>query len=1049
MAIPQKSKRALLPHIVILGSVGFVFLVYPAIARLGEIGVASSRWIRLSLGTALLAAAVLGVVAPAVRRRFVVVAELSGSVYTVYFLYLLGAAEFSSVYFGLLLCAIAGVSYMARHAGFFVAYAALTTFSTAVLTLQAPELGAPGFLFPFLVALLLGMGYLSLRERNQALGALQEEKESYRSVVEDQTELICRYLTTGETLFINTAFADFLGTDPDSFVGTDMLEVLSETDRSTLVRRLGETPVGGTVDFEGTVEVPGKGPRSLRWCNRIISRGTQGTVVQAVGRDTTADEEAALERSRFIAAIEYSPLGIGVSDENSRLQFMNQAMENMFGYSVDEIRDLGGPASLVLNPEELEPVLEAFEAGRSFSGPMTFRRRDGSTLEHYVNMAPIQVDGVYRGVVSTHTDAMERQKALGALHESEERFRQVAEHIREAVFLRDQGRTLYANPAFEELFKRSRRDIYGTADGYAEWIHPDDRSYFTEETGRNDQAVVDLTYRILTPDSAVKWVRHRTFPVANSSGSHGRTVTVISDITESKVLERSLTLFKRGIEQTNDAVAITNGQGEITFVNRAMEDLTGYTFEELQGIGEISYFYADQEQASADAQRLFREGSVVTEQLLRDRRGREHAVLVRGNSIVDADGVLLGTILIHFNLDEARRYEAQLIRAKQRAEEANRAKSVFLANMSHEIRTPINGVLGLLRLLPEADAETQRTYYRLIEESSSSLVQLIDDILDLSRIEADRLTLMPQAFSIPELLRHVSSFFAADVEQKGLSFSVEIEEGLPETIVTDRVRLQQVLTNLIGNAVKYTEEGGVAVRVFRGPEGADSAVTIGFAVKDTGIGISEQNRERLFEFFEQVEEGYARRYGGAGVGLAVSKRLVEMMGGEITVESSPGDGSTFTFTLDAVMDRRSEARHEDKQMTLELRGGLRILLAEDNEINLLAMRVQLERGGHQVTVARDGLEALEHYKAETFDVALLDVQMPNMDGVEVVRRIREAEGTGTRLPVFAVTAYAMDEQKVRFMEAGFDEVIVKPVAPDALSGYLARLWEKRGDYETL
>jgi PAS domain S-box-containing protein len=523
----------------------------------------------------------------------------------------------------------------------------------------------------------------------------------------------------------------------------------------------------------------------------------------------------------------------------------------------------------------------------------------------------------------------------------------------------------------------------------------------------------------------------------------------VSGSTDNKKLEHSLTLFKRGIEQTNDAVVITNSRGEITFVNQAMEELTGYSLYELRGHQALAFFYVDREKADADTRRLYEEGSLVAEHLVRDRRGRDHAVLVRGNNIVDSEGSVIGTILIHVDLDKMRHYEAQLIRAKQRAEEASRAKSVFLANMSHEIRTPINGVLGLLRLLPEADPETQETYYRLIEEASSSLVQLIDDILDLSRIEADRLTLMPQAFAVRELLRHVSSFFAADVERKGISLSVEVDEATPETIVTDRVRLQQVLTNLIGNAVKYTEAGSVTVRAFRHTGDEDGRVTVGFEVRDTGIGISEENREKLFGFFQQVEEGYAKRYGGAGVGLAVSKRLVEMMGGTIVVDSTPGVGSTFTFTVDAVTDRRSRPREEDKQMNLEPKGGLRILLAEDNEINLLAMKVQLERDGHQITVARDGLETLDRYNEGSFDVALVDVQMPNMDGVEVVKRIREMEKGGGRLPVFAVTAYALDEQKVQFIEAGFDEVLVKPVAPGVLADYLARLWRDRGGYGAL
>ena len=376
-------------------------------------------------------------------------------------------------------------------------------------------------------------------------------------------------------------------------------------------------------------------------------------------------------------------------------------------------------------------------------------------------------------------------------------------------------------------------------------------------------------------------------------------------------------------------------------------------------------------------------------------------------------------------------------------------KSIFLANMSHEIRTPINGMLGLLRLLPEADDETQREYRRLIEEASSSLVHLIDDILDLSRIEADRLTLIPQAFPLEELLDHVTSFFAADVTRKGLALTIEIDEATPPTIVTDRIRLQQVLTNLIGNAVKYTERGFVRVRAYRVDWEDGGSVVMGFSIQDSGIGISEENQERLFGIFQQLDDSYAKRYGGAGVGLTVSKRLVELMGGEIKVESNPGSGSTFSFTIDAVMDRRREPREENKQMRLDLRGGLRILLAEDNEINLLAMKAQLERGGHDIIVARDGVEALERYYSDTFDVALVDIQMPNLDGIEVVKRIRANEADSFHLPVFAVTAYALDSQRVQFIEAGFDEVLTKPIDPDMLSTYLTSLWERQPGYEAL
>jgi CheY-like chemotaxis protein len=396
---------------------------------------------------------------------------------------------------------------------------------------------------------------------------------------------------------------------------------------------------------------------------------------------------------------------------------------------------------------------------------------------------------------------------------------------------------------------------------------------------------------------------------------------------------------------------------------------------------------------------------------------------------------MLGT---HMDVTERKQAEEAVHLAKEAAEAASLAKTEFLANMSHEIRTPLNGILGIIQVLEDTPLnEDQRECLKIGLNSGRSLLRIIGDILDLSKIESGKMEVREEEFTPSEIIQSIQGAFLNEAMRKGLVANYHVSPALPLLLVGDSGRIRQILFNLVGNALKFTEQGEVSVRVY--PEGVDanpSRFDLCFDVSDTGIGIPKDKLESIFEPFTQADGSYTRRFGGTGLGLSIIKRFTELLGGTVRIESEEGVGTTVSFRIPVKAAEGGESvAEEGSATTVALPFALKILLAEDDLSNQLVAKRLLEKQGHTVVSVATGIEALDAVRKERFDLVLMDVQMPEMEGSEATKEIRK-ETRFKDLPIIALTAHAMSGDKERFMEAGMNGYLSKPIDMEELAKVL-------------
>ncbi len=495
-------------------------------------------------------------------------------------------------------------------------------------------------------------------------------------------------------------------------------------------------------------------------------------------------------------------------------------------------------------------------------------------------------------------------------------------------------------------------------------------------------------------------------------------------------LERTSQDYRQIFESAHDAIVILRPEDEqVLNVNRRACEVYGFTREEFLRLS-IKTLSENVARGQRQLRETLERGVYNKFDSIHRRKDGSRMFLEINASVIEYEGQLA---ILSINRDVTDRRRAEELRlAKEAAEHAAQAKTQFLANMSHEIRTPMAGILGLSDLLLKTDLdERQAEYARLVQSSAGSLLQVIDDILDFSKIEAGKLTLEEVAFDLRALLREVVELLRLSALAKGTSLELQVADDLPSWVRGDPGRLRQVLLNVVGNAVKFTEEGSVSVRARTSISGR-----VHIQVQDTGIGIPIEAQGRLFELFSQADSSTSRRFGGTGLGLAISKRIVEAMGGEIGVESTPGKGSTFWITVSL---GSAASPVETESLTGRSVRSRRILTAEDNPISQIVITEHLKALGHEVTGVGNGLEVLAALESASYDLVLMDCQMPHLDGYEATQRIRQLPGAAARLPIIALTAHAIREELDKCLAVGMNDYITKPFREEVLRRKL-ELW---------
>jgi len=525
---------------------------------------------------------------------------------------------------------------------------------------------------------------------------------------------------------------------------------------------------------------------------------------------------------------------------------------------------------------------------------------------------------------------------------------------------------------------------------------------------------------------------------------------VIRDITEQKRMDEKLKVnekkYESLLEILNAGVVVHNPDTSILLCNTHSCKLLGLTKDQMMGKEAIDpawcFVYEDTSPMSLEqypVNKVINSLKPIYNQVVGINNPQKNDitwVLVNGLPIFFSDGTLNQVIICFVDITEMKNSKEKLQHAMEQAKSASQSKSEFLANMSHEIRTPINAILGFSQILKEQYIGTlnnhQVEYLNDIITSSNRLLVLINDILDLSKVEEGKIVLETNDINIQEWMNELTRQLSPLISKKDLSLNFEIHSSVPKIIKGDEFRIEQVLKNLVNNAIKFTEKGKIDIYLTM-----ESPDVLLFEVKDTGVGISEDKINGLFDKFYQIDSSYAKKYAGAGLGLAISKNLVELMKGKIWVKSKVNVGSSFYFSIKVEISEKKSNTSNEKVLppTEGLKPlKLKILLAEDDVLNRKSMHYFLSRNGHSVKFASNGYEVLSKLKTNSFDIILMDIQMPEMDGYEATKRIRQNESgiNDPQIPIIALTAYSMEGDKEKFLNIGMDAYIAKPVQIDKL-----------------
>jgi PAS domain S-box-containing protein len=935
--------------------------------------------------------------------------------------------------------------------------------------------------------------FADITDRKQSEQALRRSEERWNAAIENMGEGAIIATEAGEVIYWNPAARAMHGfTSVEEGIGplkeTPNTFQLWTPDGCRLLP-LEEWPMPRIMRGEKVSHMELRLRRPDQGWEKIVSYS--GAMVETAGGerlvylsvyDLTEQRkaEAALRDSEALlrAVTDNSPDAIYVKDRESRWLMANPAVLRIVDKTAEEslgktdLEFYADPQigrAIIDNdqriltrglPEAFEEIADAPEGRRTFLSIKAPRR---------------DANGDVIGIIGISRDITERKQAEEALRKSEQEFRALAEAVPQIVWAtRPDGWNIYFNQQWMDYTGLTLDESYGH--GWITPFHPDDkpRAWDAWQRATQHNETYLLECRLRRADGVYRWWLIHGAPIRDANGEIQKWIGTCTDIEEIKQAEERLRDSEQQFRSLADSIPNlawwANGDGYITWYNRQWYEYTGTTPEQMEGWGwqrvhdpnHLPHVLERWKASIATGEPFSMEFPLL------GRDGQFRWFLTRVLPLKDAGGRVVRWFGTNTDVTEVRQ-------AQQAAEAANEAKSQFLANMSHELRTPMNAILGMIDVaLPKATDPKVQDCLQTAKGSADLLLTLLDDLLDSAKIESGKMELESAPFSLRRMLDHITRVLAVRASEKGLAFNCRVPDETPDVVMGDRLRLQQILLNLAGNAIKFTERGDVEI-ILQAHLHNDEA-NLEFAVRDTGIGIPPSGQNRLFQPFSQADPSMTRRFGGTGLGLAISKSLVEMMGGSIRVESELGKGSTFYITLRLPLSKEPPFDFEAPVAIPKAAcAKLRILLVEDNPANQKLVTYILQDRGHIVEIAGDGQEAIYLTEQNRYDVILMDVQMPGLNGLEATAAIRKREaemgtetekGTGSicaptnaarrcppqgrsgklilspfprRVPIIAMTAHAMRGDRDRCLAAGMDGYLSKPVNAIEMIGLVESL----------
>lgn len=787
-----------------------------------------------------------------------------------------------------------------------------------------------------------------------------------------------------------------------------------------------------------------------------------------------AKEKAKIDQQfndeRFQLATESAGIGVWEYNILDKMIRWDKAMRTIYGVS-DELEMISAKEWLALVlPEDINKLgtvlLEAAKRDDTIQINFKIRRASDGRIRHIQARAKTHrnAKGIPFRMVGVNVDVTVQKQFEDALREAEARFRSSFEWAAIGMAMLDfKGKFIQVNKALSDILGYSEAELLGFS--FDAITHPQDTTQHThlvKDVLKGRRHNYQLEKRYIHKEGHVVWVHLSVSAVRNDKGRVIYFISQIQDITERKRNEATLIEREHFLRTLSEClpglVSYWSTDLRCHFANKNHEKWSSVSAEKMRG----------QHMRKVLGEELFQNDHHHVLGVLKGEKQRfERRKPLPSGGYADLlvhliPDVLYGKVEGFFSIStnitdfkaqqrELERINEALIERTAQAEAASKAKGAFLANMSHEIRTPMNAIMGLLQLLEDTALQAQqRDYLSKIGSAADVLLNVLNDILDISRVEANKLELSTNRFLLDQVLNKATGLFAYHAEEKAIQLYCTKDANCPVSLKGDRLRLAQILNNLLSNALKFTDKGRIHLQV----QSVNNGSQLQFSVKDSGIGMNAEQCLNLFKPFSQVDESSSRKYGGAGLGLSICKNLVELMGGTIWVESIPSQGTTFHFTIDCI-DPEFTIRDEDaKALKLQSNSGVetegpahppllnkRVLVVDDHKLNRMVALEMLKKWGAKVSLAENGLEAVKACLSETFDIVLMDLQMPEMDGFEATAKILSELGDSAP-PIVAVTASASEQDRVEILGAGMREHVIKPFKKETLIQILLDIQEK-------